>query len=183
MLRHSRIKRGPIQLIRKTSRTQNSSKTNTKLLGLPWDKLKDALSFETPRKTTTTTKPAVLSELAKVHDPLGLISPTTLVAKQLYREMCEIKIPWDGELPESTKKRWEEWQDEISTSITVPRTLVPNFLPVTAVTLHGFGDASKIGVSETVYAVVQQGNNTTQGLVCSKSRLSKKNLSIPSIRI
>ena len=51
---------------------------------------KDALSVETLRKTTTTTKRAALSELAKVYDPLGLISPTTLVAKQLYREMRNI---------------------------------------------------------------------------------------------
>ena len=63
------------------------SQTNTKLLGLPWDKSRDALSVETPQKTTTTTKRAALSELAKVYDPLGLISLTILVAKQLYREM------------------------------------------------------------------------------------------------
>ena len=63
-------------------------------------------------------------------DPLGLIFPTTLVAKQLYREMCEIKLPWDGELPESLKKRWIEWQDEIPTSITVPRTLPPVSTPL-----------------------------------------------------
>ena len=73
------------------------SKTNAKLLGRPWDKSKDALSVETPGKTTTTTKRAALYELAKVYNPLGLISPTTLVTKQLYREMCEIKIPWDGQ--------------------------------------------------------------------------------------
>ena len=156
------------------------SKTNTKLLGLLWDKSKDTLSVETPQKTTTHTKRAALSELAKVYDPLGLISPTTLVAKQLYREMCEINIPWVGELPELIKKRWEKWQDELSTSIMVPQTLTPSFHPITAVTLHGFKDASKIGVSATVYAVVQQGNNTTQGLVCSKSRLAKTNLSIPA---
>ena len=94
--------------------------------------------------------------------------------------MCEINIPWVGELPELIKKRWEEWQDELSTSIMVPQTLTPSFHPITAVTLHGFKDASKIGVSATVYAVVQQGNNTTQGLVCSKSRLAKTNLSIPA---
>ena len=58
---------------------------DTKLLGLPWDKAKDTLSVETPRKTTTatSTKRTVLSELAKVYYPLGLISATTLVAKQL----------------------------------------------------------------------------------------------------
>ena len=46
---------------------------DTKLLGLPWDKAKDTLSVETPRKTSTTatsTKRAALSELAKVYDPL-----------------------------------------------------------------------------------------------------------------
>ena len=160
-----------------------SSKPDTKLLGLPWDKSKDTLSVETPRKTPATTKRAALSELAKVYDPLGLISPVTLAAKQLYREMCESKIPWDGELPESIKKRWEKWQDEISTNITVPRTLAPIFHPITAVTLHSFGDASKVGVSAAVYAVVQQEDNRTQGLVCSKSRLAKKNLSIPRLEL
>ena len=54
--------------------------------------------------------------------------------------------------------------------------MAPSFLPFTLVTLHGFGDASKIGVSATVYVVVQQANNTTQGFVCSISRLVKKNL-------
>ena len=40
--------------------------------------------------------------------------------------------------------------------ITVPRRLAPFFQPVTAVTLHAFGDASKLGVSAAVYAVVEQ---------------------------
>ena len=31
--------------------------------------------------------------------------------------------------------------------ITVPRSLAPFFQPVTAATLHAFGDASKLGVS------------------------------------
>ena len=50
-------------------------------------------------------------------------------------------------------------------------------------TLHGFGDASKISVSATVYVVVQQGDNATQGLVCSKSWLAKKSLSIPRLEL
>ena len=92
-------------------------------------------------------------------------------------------MPWDGELPESLKKRWVEWRDEISTSITVQRTLAPIFHPIIATTLHGFGDASKIGVSATVYAVALHRNNTTQGLVCSKSQLAKKNSSISRLEL
>ena len=63
------------------------------------------------------------------------------------------------------------------------RTFDKHYHTITAVTLQGFGDARKIGVSATVYSVVQQGNNTTQGLICSKSRPAKKNLSIPRLEL
>ena len=84
-----------------------TNKRETKLLGLTWDKTKDTLSVETTQKPVTTKREA-LSELAKVYDPLGLVSPTTLFAKQLYREMCEAKLPWDGALTEQIRRRWEE---------------------------------------------------------------------------
>ena len=34
-----------------------------------------------------------------------------------------------------------------------------------------------------VYAVVKQEHGTTQGLVCAKSRLAKRNLSIPRLEL
>ncbi len=151
------------------AKSQLGSNNDTKLLGLPWNKSDDTISVEVPLMKPTTTKREALSELAKIYDPLGLVSPTTIVAKILYRKMCDNKLPWDGELPEEIKKRWVEWQNEMPAKVTVPRTLTPVNHQITAVTLHGFGDASKNGVSATVYAVVQQGETTTQGLVCSKS--------------
>ena len=159
------------------------SKTDTSLLGLSWDKSNDTLSVISPPTKTATTKREALSTLAKVYDPLGLVSPSTLVGKQIYREMCDAKVPWDGELPEEISKRWEAWQVGIPTDITVPRTFAPLFHPISAITLHGFGDASNNGVSAAVYAVVEQGETTTQGLVCSKSRLAKQNLTIPRLEL
>lgn len=50
-------------------------------------------------------------------------------------------------------------------------------------TLHAFGDASKLGVSAAVHAVVEQDNGTTQGLVCAKSRLAKQSLTIPRLEL
>ena len=152
------------------------------MLGLTWDKTKDTLSVESAQKPVATKREA-LSELAKVYDPLGLVSPTTLIAKQLYREMCEAKLSCDGALTEQIKKRWEEWQLVVSTTFIVQRSLAPHLQPVTAVTLHAFGDASKLGVSAAVYTVVEQRNGTTQGLVCSKSRLAKKSLTIPRFEL
>ena len=161
-----------------------SGKCDTKLLGLPWNKIEDTVSIVTSPRKNIATKREALSELAKIYDPLGLVSPTTyLIAKIHYREMCEAKLPWDGELCEAMKRRWEEWGALISKKFTIPRTLAPVHQPIRAVTLHAFGDASKSGVSSVVYAAVQQGETKTQGLACAKSRLAKQNLTIPRLEL
>ena len=126
-----------------------------------------------------TTKRTALSQLAKVYNPLGLVSPTTLFGKLMYREMCEANFAWDGEFPETFNKRWEVWRAQMPKRYEVPRTSIPYHSPVATLTLHAFGDASKMGVAAVVYAVIEQEQGTTQGLVCAKSRLAKRNLTIP----
>ena len=54
------------------------SPNESKLLGLGWDKTMDTLSVEFPKIDCATTKRELLRQLAKVYDPLGLASPTTL---------------------------------------------------------------------------------------------------------
>ena len=146
----------------------------TKLLGLPWNKKEDTLSVDTVNKEPATTKRSALSQLASVYDPLGLISPTTLLGKVLYRKMCEAHHSWDTELPVEIAKQWKDWCLQLPQRFEVPRSLVPHQQPVKAMTLHAFGDASKNGVSAAVYAVVEQDQATTQGLVCAKARLAKQ---------
>jgi len=160
-----------------------TNQSETKLLGLPWDKSQDTLSVVTIREEHATTKRGALSQLAKVYDPLGLVSPTTLPGKILYREICEANLAWDGEFPEDLMKRWKEWYEHFPERYTVPRTLAPYQQPILSVNLHAFGDASKDGVAAAVYAVIEQENGTTQGLVCSKSRIAKRNLTIPRLEL
>jgi hypothetical protein len=156
-----------------------SNQNETKLLGLPWNKSDDTLSVVTSNVDVANTKRAALSQLAKIYDPLCLVSPTTLLGKLLYREICEANFTWDGEFPEIFRQRWKEWCDRMPKSFSVPRPLAPYFEPIESITLHAFGDASKLGVAAVVYTVVEQEQGTTQGLVCSRSRLAKKNLTIP----
>ena len=42
---------------------------------------------------------------------------------------------------------------------------------------------NKTGVAAAVYSVVEQPNGTTQGLVCAKSRLARRNLTIPRLEL
>ena len=49
-----------------------------KLLGLGWDKVKDAVSVAFPDEKANLTKRGILGNLAHVYDPLVLVSPMTL---------------------------------------------------------------------------------------------------------
>ena len=62
---------------------------------------------------------------------------------------------------------------------TVPKPLTPNRIADAEKELHSFIDASSQGVCAAVYAAIRQGDEVTQGLVCAKSRIAKRNLTIP----
>ena len=75
-----------------------SQQNESKVLGLPWDKEMDTLTVNFPKSETATSKREVLKNLAKVYDPLGLATPLTLQGKLIYREICNLKVPWDAQL-------------------------------------------------------------------------------------
>ena len=125
----------------------------------------------------------LLSKLAKVYDPLGLVSPLTLEGKQIYRDVCDAKTSWDTNLDDKLMERWERWERSLPLEQTVPRSIVSHQEEVTEIELHTFGDASIQGVGAAVYAVVRQPSGTTQQLVTAKSRLAKRNLTIPRLEL
>jgi len=53
------------------------------------------------------TKRGILSTLASVFDPHGLISPVVVSAKILFQELCQGKLDWGDPLPEDKQGRWE----------------------------------------------------------------------------
>jgi len=42
-----------------------------------------------PLDNQPSTKKGILSHLASINDPLGIISPTTVKGKQIYRDTCQ----------------------------------------------------------------------------------------------
>ncbi|XP_078368252.1 uncharacterized protein LOC144652094 [Oculina patagonica] len=157
--------------------------TLTKLLGLPWDKIADTLSVCFPQQPVEPTRRGILSQLAKIYDPLGLVSPTTLCGKLIFRDICERKLPWDVPIPIDLDKRWRKWLCNLPETLSVKRAVAPFRESIQFIQLHAFGDASSQGVCAAVYAVVGQESGTTQGLITSKSRLSKQNLTIPRLEL
>ena len=64
-------------------------------------------------------------------------------------------------------------------TVKVPRSIAPYLEDVIQVSLHHFMDASDKAVSAQTVAVVTQSSGVTQGLLTSKSRITKRGLTTP----
>ena len=161
----------------------NVKKDESAILGVKWNKNEDSIAVTFPVRETEVTKRGVLQYVASIYDPLGLVSPIVLRAKILYREICDRKLGWDRQLTDDLRKLWLAWKQHLPEVIKVPRPISNLQEKIERVVLHAFADASKEGTSVALYAVIHQGSKAKQGLLASKSRLSKKNLSIPRLEL
>ena len=51
-------------------------------------------------------KRSVLKVVAKLYDPLGLISPLFITFKALFQDLCKLKTNWDEPLNEELARRY-----------------------------------------------------------------------------
>ena len=168
-----------------TKQVLSPGSNETKILGLGWNKRNDTLSVVTTtfKKNHQLTKRNILSELAVVHDPTGLISSVYLIGKILYTEICESRISCDESVPQTIKLKSEKCKLDIVNKVEIPRSLTLKQEPINSVDLHIFGDATILGHCAVAYAVVSQPSKVNQGLVASKSRLAKKDITIPRLEL
>ena len=93
------------------------------ILGLPWNKRQDTIEVEFPTDRTQVTKRGILAKIARVYEPLGLVAPTTLSGKLLYRDACDQKRAWDAQLPGQLGTKWSRWETQLPVSVSVARTI------------------------------------------------------------
>ena len=157
--------------------------TFSSVLGLPWNKEQDSLHITVPPEKARLSKRGILAKLAKIYDPLGLVSPETLSSKLIYRAVCDTKRPWDADLTRDLARLWFKLESRLPEGFTVPRSLVVHREKIEQIDLHSFGDAFANGVAACVYAVIRQASGTNQGLIAARSRLSKEGLTIPRLEL
>ena len=153
------------------------------MLGLKWNKREGTLTIQLPDDDHPVTRRGVLSKLAKIYDPLGLVSPLTLEGELMYREACDAKTPWDVKLDDKLSQRWKKWERTLPKEESVPRPIVDHKGVVDELELHVFGDASTQGVGAAVYSIVRQQSGITQRLVAGKGRLAKQGLTVPRLEL
>eukprot|EP00794_Sanderia_malayensis_P001767 gene1767-biopygen1613 len=155
------------------------------ILGLSWNTRNDDISFPAltfASASTTLTKRKVLSMTSKLYDPLGMLSPVTLIAHLYIAALWDEKFGWDQPLPPSQVAKWQKIQNDLQAASEVhfPRWI--NFAKAQPVALHVFTDASKSALGVTAY--LTQGASSF--LLGSKSKLvarNKINLTIPQLEL
>ena len=153
----------------------------TKMLGLPWNKDEDTSAVEIASEVKKLTKQRILQKLASIYDPLRMISPTTIIEKIIYRDVCDSKLSWDDEPPDWIVKKSKKWETKLPTKVKVSRSIRLSKESLNLIDIYVFGYANFLGTCVVAYAVIQQPSGIKQGLIASKSRLSKKQMTIPRL--
>ena len=80
-------------------------------LGLTWLPNKDVFKFVLKpwSPQTQMTKRSLLSDLHKIYDPLGFITPVLIKGKIFLQQLWTIKVGWDTVLPPDTQFKWSRF--------------------------------------------------------------------------
>ncbi|GFY07686.1 integrase catalytic domain-containing protein [Trichonephila clavipes] len=84
--------------------------TPVKTLGRLWDPKVYCLTYKVKISDKVNfSKRDVLSEIARLYDPLGLIGPIVTKAKIFIQELWKIKLDWSEQLPPNAMEEWKNF--------------------------------------------------------------------------
>ena len=86
---------------------RNSEEITVKTLGMLWNSLSDTFTYKVSINSNSNfTKRNVLSQIARIYDPLRLLSPVISKAKIFMQELWLLKLDWNEKLPPNICKQW-----------------------------------------------------------------------------
>ncbi|GFU74974.1 uncharacterized protein TNCV_3752251 [Trichonephila clavipes] len=141
--------------------------TETKTLGVSWKPNLDCLLIKVKVCLDSSyTKRDVLSTIAKIFDPVGLMAPNDLLPAEEYREWQQFLVSLEN-----------------INNIEIPRRILVAFPEV--IEIHGFADASERCYGAAVYCKSKNlKSETLVRLITSKSRVAPiKSLTIPRLEL
>jgi len=159
---------------------------SVKALGLEWHINSDTFSFKvTPFQKRPITKRSLLSDAARLYDPLGWLAPTTIYAKLTFQQLWLLDLDWGDLLPADIQVGWKNYQNGLAAleDIRIPRWLGGKSLA--AIEIFGFCDASTAAYAAVAYARVstEKGNFVVR-LLQSKTKVAPlKTLTVPRLEL
>ncbi|XP_055633852.1 uncharacterized protein LOC129774177 [Toxorhynchites rutilus septentrionalis] len=142
-------------------------------LGLIWDPRIDMMSFKVqlPLPASVLTKRKIMSYVAQIFDPFGLVGPIIVIAKLFMQRLWALKTEagdsyeWDCPLPPRLQSKWKEFHETLDTIASLRIPLCVTIANATSFQLHFFSDACCYVRSESAGIVRVQ-------LLTSKSKVA-----------
>lgn len=160
---------------------------NVKTLGIYWNTSSDTYHFKfnnIPVEAGPVTKRSILSCIAKIFDPLGLLSPVIISCKIFMQQLWKLQIGWDDKVPDSTLQQWQELKTSLLNieKISIPRCVNP--AGSKKLYLIGCCDASIKAMSAAVYIAYHVQEQPHCRLLTSKTKVAPiKHVTLPRLEL
>ncbi|GFQ77184.1 integrase catalytic domain-containing protein [Trichonephila clavata] len=119
------------------------------------------------------TKKSVISTIARIFDPLGLIGPEVTRAKIFLQSLWQLKLDWNDALPSNLVSYWKSYIDALESinCLNIPRYCLQDKSIRTE--LHGFSDSSEKAYGAALYLrCIDSSGQISVRLLCSKSKVA-----------
>lgn len=160
-----------------------------KTLGLIWNKETDEFQYtiNLPDQTNSNiTKRTILSDISRLFDPMGWLSPVIIVAKIMIQQLWLAGVTWDQNVPTNIKEEWELYRQQLTTlqDVKVNRWIHTNRNDHQA-ELHGYCDASQKAYAAVIYLRVLKSDGSIHiNQITAKTRVAPiKTISIPRLEL
>ncbi|XP_022160980.1 uncharacterized protein LOC111027071, partial [Myzus persicae] len=162
----------------------------TKILGMYWNAKTDSFHFkinlDKDKRTASVTKRDILSDIARIFDPLGLVGPVVIRAKLMLQVLWQAQVKWCEHVSDDMKCEWNEYKTNLLSlnDIRVPRQITMKE-EICDMQIHGFADASEKAYGCCLYLrCSDNAGNHCSNLICAKSKVAPmKTLSLPRLEL
>nr|XP_022921167.1 uncharacterized protein LOC111429476 [Onthophagus taurus] len=156
-----------------------------KILGLQWDPTKDVFKYHYSPRSNSITKRHILSDIARIYDPLGFLTPCTFKAKHIIQQLWQLQCDWDEIPPDYLVNQWKSFKQQLSllSNFELPRFISSEDYLICE--LHLFCDASEIGYATCAYLRYHTIDNSIRTyFIGGKSRVAPlKTITIPRLEL
>ncbi|XP_055585541.1 uncharacterized protein LOC129738386 [Uranotaenia lowii] len=156
-----------------------------KILGISWEPLTDKFRFDfCPQMNKgPITKRNMLSNIARLYDPLGFVAPIVVRAKVMLQQIWTLSLDWDDEVPLELQNSWTRYLEELPflSNLRIDRHAFFD----QNIELHSFADASETAYGACVYGrSIGPNGEVKVSLLAAKSRVAPlQKRSIPRLEL
>ena len=158
-----------------------------------WNSTEDSFKFKVKSETidclnsSEWTKRSILSQIARIYDPVGFAAAFLIRAKIGFQELWQQGYEWDQDLPSAVQEKWHSLFKEMKelNEVSFPRSLSPPAPADSQPTLCVFADASPDAFSACAYIrwAVEKDKFDIR-FIAAKSRVAPlKKITIPRLEL